>query len=120
MKKIVGILLLCCLIGCEEIIYEDDISVNSVLILAPTNGVSLVKGDVTFSWQTVNGATDYELQVATPTFQNASQIVLDTIITDVSFTQLLEANTYEWRIKALNSAYETTYTMSGFEVVTEP
>ena len=120
MKKIVVLILICCLAGCEEILYEEDITTKSVSLLAPTNGVSLVTGDVIFNWQTVNGATDYELQVATPSFENAEQIVLDTIVSGVSFTQLLEANIYEWRLKALNSAYETNYTKSDFEVVLEP
>ena len=120
MKKLVVLILICCLAGCEEILTEEDITADSVSLLAPANGVNLVSGDVIFSWQTVNGASDYELQVATPSFENAEQIVLDTIVSGASFTQLLTANDYEWRLKALNSAYETNYTISAFEVVEEP
>jgi len=56
-------LLLCCCMSCEEIINEVDITNDSVRLLAPANNVSMATGSVNFSWQAVNGATEYTLQV---------------------------------------------------------
>jgi len=105
--------------SCEEIINEEDITDNVVELLAPANNVTMATSDVNFNWQTVYGATGYRLQVATPAFSNATQILLDTTITSANFSQVLSENKYEWRVRALNLGYETGYTTNAFEVVEE-
>lgn len=109
-------------ISCEELINEEDISKDSVQLLAPTNNSTIDEGDIGFNWKALSGADDYKLQVATPNFTSAIQVVLDTTISKNSFTSTLIAGEYEWRVKALNSAYETEFTTHALivnEVVTE-
>ncbi|MDT7831235.1 hypothetical protein RQM59_02530 [Flavobacteriaceae bacterium S356] len=116
MKKLIILcasLWLC--MGCEAIL-EDDISNESVVILAPAEGVQLTVGDATFSWQTLENATSYTIQVATPDFANATQIVVNTNTADNSATATLTAGSYQWRVSASNSEYTTGYTTINFTV----
>ena len=95
--------------SCEEIIFETDISKSEVVLVAPINNAQLFSTGVTFSWESVADATNYQLQIAKPNFRSPIQVVLDTIITGTSFTQQLPIGEYEWRVKATNSAYSTNY-----------
>lgn len=104
-------------ISCEEILMVDDISKKEVTLTAPANNAALSTSGVTFSWETVEGTDKYQLQIATPNFENPQQIVLDTLVTKNSFTQQLNIGKYEWRIKAVNSAYETAYFKRSFEIL---
>lgn len=105
------------LISCEEILMVDDISKKEVTLTAPANNIALSSSGVTFSWQAVEGADKYQLQIATPGFEAPQQIVLDTLVSKNSYTQQLNIGKYEWRIKAVNSAYETMYTKRSFEIL---
>lgn len=109
--------------ACEDILEVPDISERSVTILAPTDGSVLEFNTINFNWETVDEATGYRIQIATPNFENAVQLVLDSIVEVDSLgymtpwleQSLLNGN-YEWRIKAFNSDYETIYTLNAFSV----
>jgi len=107
--------------GCEEIINEQNITNDTINLVAPTENVTLKTGvTIAFNWETLNGATEYQFQIAKPNFSNANQIVMDTLIQRIDFSiDSLAVNTYEWRVKALNSAYETVYTTNEFVVEKE-
>ena len=102
-------------IGCEAIFVED-ISNRNVQILAPTENAVLSTGDITFRWQLLEDADSYQLQVAKPNFNNATQIMLDSVTDTNIITQELAVGAYEWRVKAINSDYETEYTKVFFTV----
>ena len=118
MKKSITFLLLLLTLSCEEIINEQNISNDTVNLLAPTENVQLkTTQKITFTWAGLSGATQYHLQIATPAFTNAVQIPLDTLVTRTDFAiDSLPSNNYQWRIKAVNSAFETTYTTHNFSV----
>lgn len=105
------------LISCEEILFEKDISKNEIVLVAPINNAPFFSTGVTFTWETVEGATKYQLQIAKPNFTNPLQIVLDTIITKTNFTQQLPIGEYEWKTKALNESYETKYSKRSFSII---
>lgn len=121
MKRTITILILICMFSCEEIINEQNITKKSVKLLAPTENVILKKGtEISFNWQLLDGAANYELQLAIPNFSNANQMVIDTLIQRNNFTiDSLATNSYEWRVKGKNTAYETGYTTNGFIVGSE-
>jgi hypothetical protein len=102
--------------ACNDIIEVEDISNKTVTLLAPTNEAVLNITDLTFTWQTVEDAESYRIQIATPTFSEALQIVKDSTVTSASFSTSLEANSYEWRVRAENSAYETAFTTQSFAI----
>ena len=110
------ICLLVTVIACDDIIEVEDISSKTVTILAPTNNAILDTLTTTFTWEALEGAESYYLYVATPNFENATQIVIDTLLVKTNYSKLLPINSYEWRIRAENSAYKTNYTQQSFAI----
>ncbi|MEM8927864.1 MAG: hypothetical protein AAGC45_06655 [Bacteroidota bacterium] len=114
--------LLCLLTGCEDIFEVTDISNEQVQLLAPTNQSVVMDSIVNFNWNGVEEADAYLIQVATPDFENAIQIVLDTVVSiDSTFvgnriSKQLPDNTYQWRVQAQNSAFSTAFSTNGFTV----
>lgn len=116
-------LMLMVMVACEDILEVPDISEQQVTLLAPTSGSVLETNTVSFNWETVEEATGYAVQVATPNFENAAQLVLDSIVeldTLGYVTKRMEMSlfngNYEWRVKAFNSDFETGYSSSAFQV----
>lgn len=112
------LLLLICSISCEEggVLFETDISNSYVSIVAPTQGSEIASNSIQFTWDTVEGATEYEIQVATPNFENAAQVVLSNRDTLTSAQLEIAVGNYEWRVRAFNSAYNTPYSNAKFKV----
>lgn len=102
-------------IACEYITEVEDISNKTVTILAPTND-SVINTEATFSWEALEDANSYHIQIATPSFENASKIVADTLVNKSYYTESLPLGNYEWRIRAENSGYVTEYTKQYFTV----
>lgn len=118
MKKIIYLfLVLFSFISCDEIVNEKNISSQVVTILAPTNNAQFNSTSITFSWDLLADATEYQIQIAKPNFSNALEIILDTKTKESSFTQQLNVGTYEWRIKAINASSETQYVTRSFTIV---
>ena len=114
-KKFLLLLAVGMFLGCEAIFVEN-ISNATVSILAPKEGTAISTGIINFNWNAVDDADLYQLQIAIPGFSNASQIVVDTTITKTSFSKNLTIGTYQWRVKALNTDYQTNFTTASFEV----
>lgn len=110
--------------SCEELLEVPDISGEEVMLLAPSDSTVVSQANVNFTWNEVFEAKSYHVQVAQPSFLAASQIVVDTLVVVDStyigtrFTKTLINNGYEWRVKALNSDFETEYTTHSFTVQT--
>ncbi|WP_303316696.1 hypothetical protein Q4Q34_07785 [Flavivirga abyssicola] len=120
-KNIVFILVLAfCFVGCEYITEVADISEKTVVGLAPKSNTIVTDRDVVFSWNPVADAENYKLQIATPNFENASQIVTDSTMSVLSFTKTLSSGNYEWRVRAENSEYATAYTVHEFILTESP
>ena len=96
-----------------------DLSEETVVLLAPKEQTELSTGTVVFSWETVEDATHYQLQVASPNFESARQGVIDTLVSSRNFSFDLTPEVYQWRLRALNSAYETPYVGHRFRVVSQ-
>lgn len=115
-KFLIGILFLT-FFSCEEILMEKDISDREVVLVSPMNNAQFYSTGVTFTWEFVEDATEYQLQIATPNFANPLQIVVDTTIKENTFTQQLPLGNYEWRVRAINSGYNTKYSSRLISVV---
>lgn len=114
-------LLFLAIIACEDILFEEDLSEKAVTIIAPVNNTIIETTTVNFNWDPVNGSDEYQIQIATPTFSNAVQVLVDSIVTE-NITQVnfnLEAGQFEWRIKGLNNSSQTPYTTSNFSIEPE-
>lgn len=123
-QSIACLMLLVFIVSCEELLEVTDISEQSVELLAPLEGTSVNDSLVNFTWNGVEEANAYHIQVATPDFDNASQLVLDSIIVlDSTFfgtkaSKALLNGSYEWRVKGMNSDFETPFSLSAFTVET--
>ena len=114
-------LLILCILGlcfsCQYITELDDISTQQVVPLAPNNNTVLDTLQVTFTWQALEDSEEYHLQVASPNFEQATQVVIDTILSKTSYQQKLpKLGEYQWRIQARNSGYRTGYTTKTFRI----
>lgn len=101
--------------SCEALLVED-ISDQSIILLAPSDGVILSSGSIQFDWQDNSEATTYKIQIATPTFNAATQIILDSTTNSTRVIKDLEEGEYQWRVKAMNSDSETPYNTLSFSV----
>jgi hypothetical protein len=124
LKAIVGTIFLMLVISCQDILEVTDISDETVQLLAPSDSSIVAQTNVTFSWNEVFEATAYHMQLATPNFEHATQIILDSVVVldstylGTRMTKTLTDSEYEWRVKALNSDFETDFSASFFSVNT--
>ncbi len=118
MKKIIALIIVISTLSCEEIINEQNITNDAIHLVAPTENVLLKTNEkIIFNWEALNGATTYKLQIATPNFSNATQLLTDTLVQRTDFSkESLPISAYEWRVKGMNSAFETVFTTNGFIV----
>jgi hypothetical protein len=94
--------------GCRDVI-EKDITKSQVSINSPANGAQSVIYNQLFWWNLLDGATQYSIQIATPSFDSIQSIVTDTIVTGDKFYKTLAPGKYQWRICAENGAYKSSY-----------
>lgn len=101
-----------------------DISQSVVELLAPSTDAVVTTTSIQFNWNAVENATSYQIQVAQPSFANASQIVIDSIILingesdPTKLTAELSDSAYEWRIRAFNSSSEVYSETIPFSIST--
>lgn len=117
MKKIVFSCCICILfVSCSDVVLVPDISGDSIRVLAPTDGALLNENVVTFTWEAVEDAERYQIQIAKPNFANALQIVTDSTTTNLNFNKVLELGEYQWRVRGENSEYQTAYSTQSFAI----
>ena len=108
--------------ACEDILEVPDISGESVELLAPRDQTTVTDTIVGFNWSGVAEANSYNIQLAQPDFESAAQVLLDSIMVidstsnATSVSAKLSAGNYEWRVKALNSDYQTEFSAARFSV----
>jgi hypothetical protein len=101
------LLLLCA--GCEQA-FEYPIADKQVQLLAPANAIITADSVHTFYWETMEGATWYQIQIVSPGFGSIARLAIDTVIAGNQFVQKLRRpDGYEWRVRALNNEYTSRY-----------
>jgi hypothetical protein len=109
MKKIVNISIifssLLLLIACDDVL-EEDITDDSVTVVAPKDKSNLDGNSVQFRWDELKDADDYRIQVVEQATQRS---VLDSLVKGNNFTFGLDPGEYSWRIRGENFAYTTAY-----------
>ena len=104
-------------ISCKDII-EEDLSDDTVQLIAPSDGVVTDVAVQTFWWDELDGALSYDLQVVRPRFDSITQLVLDTTLTETQFSHTLFAGQFQWRVRAVNGSSETSFTTYSLTVDT--
>lgn len=91
---------------------------KQVNVLAPANNAIISNGQVQFWWDTLRDATQYRLQIVSPSFDSITNVYADTLVTGTRFTINLQAGNYAWRIAGVNSAYMSKYVTRNFQIDT--
>lgn len=104
-----SLLIINLLFGCKEII-EIDINTSEVILQAPLDSLVTTELSHRFSWHELEGATEYQLQIARPGFDAMERLELDTTLQDYLFDYTLYPSAFEWRVRALNGAYQSSFT----------
>ncbi len=117
--RISGFLLMAALMtqSCDDI-FEIDLSNRTVLLVAPADSVVVQSNNITFLWDTLSGANQYELQLASPNFSDVQVLLLDTVVSGYRYVTSISNGNYEWRLRALNSGYASQYSYRTFQVDT--
>jgi hypothetical protein len=105
------------IISCDDIIEPDltDEKIDSLLI-SPGDSVVTVISSQTFSWEVVEGATWYNLQIAKPSFKRIEQLIADTNLTKRQYILNLDPGKYEWRVRAHNSSSQSEYALRRLQI----
>lgn len=101
-----AIIALLTLQSCNDIVATNIEGETPVLIL-PQSEDTVSNNPVHFKWEAMDGATKYRLQIATPSFANISDYVLDSVITGTDFYLDLDTLQYELKLTAMNAGYES-------------
>ena len=104
------------ILGCEEILFETDLSDEKVVLIDPEANAELTETNINFSWDRVEGATGYELQISTPDFEQNSAFAVDSLITDIAFQTNLPTGKHSWRVRAVSGNSRTPFAESAFTI----
>lgn len=115
----ISIFLLLVLYACKSIL-ERDISGDVVILNSPPDGMHSDNYTQTFWWEKVEGASTYNLQIVSPSFDYVEKLIVDTNISSTQFSYTFAPNSFTWRVKASNSAYFTDYSEASFVIDSTP
>ena len=112
-SKIILLVLICIsffMNGCKDLI-EKDITNKQITVISPYNGAASAVYKQLFWWNKLDGATQYSIQIVSPSFDSIKAIYTDTIVIGLDkFTKTLVPGSYQWRIRGENGAYKSNYT----------
>lgn len=96
------------LVSCEDFIAED-VSQETLTINAPADQITTELPELIFWWEALNANTSYRLQIVTPAFENASSLILDTLVSTNQVPIVFTTGQYAWRVRAENANYRGTF-----------
>jgi hypothetical protein len=95
--------------SCDAII-EPSISKSQIKLEAPADKDTSGSYTINFWWDQVDHALSYHLEIATRTFANPGNLILDTVVSKTRFAFNLSPGNYQWRVIAENGSSQTAYT----------
>lgn len=109
--KSLKLVTLCLLLfsSCRKDFVVEDISKKSVTVNAPAADLRTEINTITFWWEPLDGAEQYNLQVVKPSFSKVTKLLLDTNISGTKFNFTFSPGTYQWRLKATNAGHATAF-----------
>ena len=108
--------LLCMLCSCE-LIFDKDISGETITLLSPGDSTSNEELTQTLWWESHQDVSEYRIQIVTPDFEDTRIMYEDTLVSSTSFTIDLVPEDYKWRVRGENSFDNyTAYSLRGFRV----
>ncbi len=101
--------------GCDDFI-EKDLEEKEVKVRMPANNSEISTTTVSFWWEKLEGALEYNVQVVSPSFSQPQRLLADSIVSDNKLMLSLMPGNFEWRIKALNGSSETDFVTIAFSI----
>ena len=102
----------CCtvftVLSCEDVI-ETNLSSEEVIITAPSDSITAPRGSVNFIWEELNGAVQYQFQVASPRFDSVVSFIEDSTLNNPFISLSLDSGRYQWRVRAKNNTSFSSY-----------
>jgi hypothetical protein len=91
-------------------IVASSIKQQTVQLTSPANNLVTNKGNVTFQWGSLYGATKYQLEIDTNYFVNESTAIYNQVVPgqQVSFT-FPKDQVYQWRVRAENDTAQAQW-----------
>ena len=105
-------------VGACDVFLETDLTDSEVILLAPAEGLETERFTLTFWWDPVAGATEYQLQIVSPSWDRIELLHLDTLTEDNQIDVTLSPGQYAWAVRALNSAYASAWSEGTFTIDT--
>ena len=103
------------ILSCKDVI-EEDINEEKIIINSPKNGFVTTNSTITFWWEDLEGADEFQLQIVRGAFGNLQQFILDSTIETNIIDFNFNPGSYEWRIRARNSISYTEFQLLSFTV----
>ena len=97
------------LIACDDIL-ETDITKDKIVLRTPSDELSTTETELLFWWESLDGASSYQVLITAPDFENPTALLLDSTVTADRLVLTLPVGDCEWCVRGKNSAYETAYT----------
>jgi len=94
--------------SCEDV-FEIRLDQTTVSIIIPLDSLVTPVATQTFWWDDTYGATEYRFQIVAPHFDSIYTLVADEFLDTSIYEITLSPGTYQWRVKAINSATETPW-----------
>lgn len=110
------VLISLCFVYCDDII-EIDMAKRQVQLVSPGDNISTTVVSQNFIWETVKGAKSYHIQIASPSFEKAEQMVVNAVLDSNVFTYTIFPGKFQWRVCAINSSSESPYTTRSFIII---
>ncbi len=89
---------------------EKSITGSKVSLISPPNNENDSLLSKLFWWDPITGATKYQLQIVSPSFDSIVTLVLDSTMTVQKFSKTLSPGTYQWRVRGENGSTKTDWT----------
>jgi hypothetical protein len=118
MKKYTSFLLLFAVTifySCDDFI-EKDLQNESINIITPANNSKISSSTVTFWWDKVEGALEYNVQVVSPSFDQVQRLWADSIVSGNKIMFSLVPGNFEWRVNAVNGSSGTEFAAASFSI----
>ncbi len=108
--------ILAMVVACDDI-FEENITEDELFLLAPGEG-AVIEGDsiITFSWDFLEGASSYQIQVVSPSFENAGLLLLDSITNNNNVSANLQPGQYQWAVRGFNNGFSTVFFQNSFTI----
>ncbi len=95
--------------SCDEV-FEQDISKELVVLVAPSDSVVSADSVQKFAWEHIKSLADYQLQIVSPRFDSIITLYVDSITAgNLVEVALKGKKAYQWRVRAVNSSYIGKY-----------